>query len=126
MTDKMQLAKDAYYYGLANAGGCSARACDLMVKEVVKFTNLPPFGREDESSVVGTIQFESLTSIKIDGISAGDKMARRYPALSELMFDQIKRLCNLPFATDKEELIAQFRELADVASRISKISGSDH
>ncbi len=125
MTDQMQLDKDAYYYGLAKAGGCSQQACDLMVKEVIKFTYLPPLGREDELSVRAN-QFESLTSIKIDGISAGDKMARRFPALSELIFDQIERLCNLPFATDKEELTAQLRESADVASRIAKISGSAH
>jgi hypothetical protein len=96
----------------------------MMVAEVVKFTF--EAGPVDEDELWRRhLLYESVTEIRIAGIAAGDRMARRRPRLSERIFEQVERLRNLPSPMDDEQLKAQFQIASDVAQKISEICSSD-
>jgi hypothetical protein len=124
LTEWQALCSGAYSLGLSKAGRCSDKAREMILAEVVKFT-LQAVPVDADELKIRHLHDKALNSVKIEGISSGDSMARRHPRLSERIYDQVSRLCDLPLPASDEELIAQFQVSSEVTSRISEICYSD-
>jgi hypothetical protein len=115
---------DAYDYGLSKVGPCSEKAREMILAEVIKFTNRELTSECDDPEIE-QIQYECLSRVKIDGIHAADARARSHPRCSEWIFNEVERLLELTFPTSEAELEAQFQVLSDVRSKVAEICSSD-
>lgn len=109
------LVSDANSHSLSKVKAVSPEAHAMIADETAKFTQQPSPVDEAELKV-RYLQSKSLVSVKIDGISYGDQQAKKHPAASVEIFEQVARLCDSPFPTSVTELHDQY-ELSGVVTK---------